>query len=55
MTSITTWVRLEPRARDRDLRAGSEARIADPLWLLARQWQLGELAGVDAGDRKAHV
>ena len=49
MTSITTWVRLEPRARDRELHAGSEARVHDPLWLLARQWQLGELAGVDAG------
>jgi hypothetical protein len=49
MTSITSWVRLEPRARDRELHAGSEARIHDPLWLLARQWQLGELAGVDAG------
>lgn len=49
MSSITSWVRLEPRSRDRELAAGSEARIHDPLWLVARQWQLGELAGVDAG------
>src|SRR2546423_71176 len=49
MASITSWVRLEPRARDADLLAGVEARLHDPLWLLARQWQLGELSGTDAG------
>jgi hypothetical protein len=49
MASITSWIRLEPRARDRDLLAGVEARLHDPLWLLARQWQLGELDGADAG------
>ena len=37
------WSRLEPRARDRTLAPGLEARIFDPLWLLARQWQFGEL------------
>jgi hypothetical protein len=49
MASITTWVRIEPRARDADLLAGAEARLHDPLWLLARQWQLRELAGFDGG------
>jgi hypothetical protein len=49
MASITSWVRLEPRSRDADLLAGVEARLHDPLWLLARQWQLGELTGADAG------
>ncbi len=49
MASITSWVRLEPRSRDADLLAGVEARLHDPLWLLARQWQLGELTGTDAG------
>jgi len=49
MASITTWVRLEPRARDPELLAGTVARLHDPLWLLARQWQLGELTGADAG------
>jgi hypothetical protein len=28
---------------------GLEARTADPLWLLARQWQVGEFRGEDAG------
>jgi hypothetical protein len=26
-----------------------EARTHDPFWMLARQWQLGELTGSDAG------
>jgi hypothetical protein len=47
--SITIWNRLEPRSRAQDLRAGLEARLFDPLWLLARQWQIGEFAGRDAG------
>jgi hypothetical protein len=29
--------------------AGLQARIYDPLWLLARQWQLGEFQGSDNG------
>lgn len=28
---------------------GEKARLHDPLWLLARQWQMGELNGEDAG------
>lgn len=49
MTSITSWVRLEPQARDADMTPGVEARLHDPLWLLARQWQIGELDGEDGG------
>jgi hypothetical protein len=58
MASITSWIRLEPRARDADLLAGAEARLHDPLWLLARQWQMRELAGFDGGSTiasSAHV
>ncbi|MCW3816729.1 hypothetical protein ONA91_19980 [Micromonospora sp. DR5-3] len=47
--SVTTWTRLEPRTRRADLAPAVDARIADPLWLLARQWQLGEFTGEDAG------
>ena len=39
------WERLEPSARDPELTPGLEARVHDPLWLLGRQWQLGELNG----------
>lgn len=47
--SVTTWSRLEPEVRDESLTGGLEARVADPLWLLGRQWQLGEFQGEDAG------
>src|SRR5262245_16575933 len=44
------WSRLEPSTRDRSLESGLEARVHDPLWLLARQRQLGELtADADLG------
>lgn len=49
--TITTWNRLEPRPRtNRDLsfKRELEARVRDPLWFLARQWQLGEFKGEDA-------
>jgi len=51
--AITTWNRLEPDvAHDDPLRGLDEslaARLADPLWMLARQWQMGELRGEDGG------
>ena len=46
---FATWNRLEPRCRSADFADGLAARVADPLWLLGRQWQLGEFAGADAG------
>lgn len=42
------WQRVEPNGRDQDLEEGLENRVADPLWMLARQWQLGEFRGEDA-------
>ena len=53
MASITTWMRLEPRCRNADMNAGLQARIYDPLWLLARQWQTGEFEGDDSGSPAA--
>ena len=44
----TTWHRLEPRVRGQDPAAGLRAAVHDPLWLLGRQWQVGELLGEDA-------
>src|SRR5262245_15504037 len=49
MASVTIWNRLEPRSRSQDLADGLAARVHDPLWLLARQWQMGEFAGRDTG------
>lgn len=47
--SITSWMRLEPRSRNAEMDSSLQARIYDPLWLLARQWQLGEFQGEDNG------
>lgn len=49
MPSITTWMRLEPRSRSAEMNTSLQARIYDPLWLLARQWQFGEFQGEDNG------
>jgi hypothetical protein len=49
MPSITIWDRIEPRCRVNDPTPGLEARVHDPLWQLARQWQVGEFEGRDAG------
>lgn len=49
MPSITTWNRIEPISRTSDTEAGVSARLHDPLWLLGRQWQIGEFEGQDAG------
>ena len=43
------WTRLEPQSVTGDPTPGLEARVHDPLWLLARQWQFGEFQGEDAG------
>ena len=53
--SITTnnysfWRRIEPHSREEDdFVNGLRAEIHDPAWMLARQWQLGEFEGEDAG------
>lgn len=49
MASVTTWQRIEPRSRSDDFSESLQAKIRDPLWMLTRQWQLGELDGDDAG------
>ncbi len=41
--------RLEPQSVSGDPGPGARAPIADPLWMIGRQWQLGELLGEDAG------
>ncbi|GAA3388675.1 hypothetical protein [Cryptosporangium minutisporangium] len=41
-------LRLEPAHPYSDLTRGLRAEIADPVWFLGRQWQLGEHRGEDA-------
>ncbi len=40
---------LELRNQCPDMKDGLQAKIHDPLWLLARQWQIGEFKAEDAG------
>ncbi len=47
--SATTWSRLEPLPTNDDMAEALQARVADPLWMLARQWQFNEFQGEDAG------
>ncbi|MFN8473512.1 MAG: hypothetical protein U0822_15080 [Anaerolineae bacterium] len=49
MPSITSWIRLEPRSRNAEMDTSLQARVYDPLWLMTRQWQLGEFQGEDNG------
>src|SRR5712692_4547465 len=49
MASITSWTRFEPRARNEEMGTALQACVWDPLWLLARQGQVGELTAEDAG------
>ena len=46
---LNTWNRLEPLPISTDLQTALQAAVADPLWLLCRQWQFLEFAGEDAG------
>jgi hypothetical protein len=47
--SVTMWNRLEGRPRTHDFTRALKAEISDALWMLARQWQMGEFQGDDAG------
>src|SRR5689334_24962004 len=47
--SITMWNRLEPRPRTNNFDRALRAEVRDALWMLTRQWQVGEFHGDDAG------
>jgi hypothetical protein len=47
--AVTLWNRLEGRARAEAFDRSLRAEVRDPLWMLTRQWQLGEFRGEDAG------
>jgi hypothetical protein len=46
--TISAYNRLEVSPRTADFNRSLKAEIRDPLWMLTRQWQLGELKGEDA-------
>ncbi len=47
--TITVWNRLEGRPRENDFSRALKAEVRDPLWMLTKQWQLGEFQADDAG------
>src|SRR4051812_12343234 len=47
--SKTSWHRLEPVPLSADITLALQAAVADPAWMLCRQWQFLEFAGDDAG------
>ena len=47
--SITLWNRLEARPRANNFDRALKAEVRDPLWMLTKQWQMGEFRGDDAG------
>ena len=47
--AVTAYNRLESRPRAHDFTRSLRAEVRDPMWMLTRQWQLGELTAEDAG------
>lgn len=45
--------RMEGRTRDNDITEALRFRVHDPLWMLTRQWQLGEFRGNNVGTAMA--
>jgi hypothetical protein len=46
---ITAYNRLEPRPRTENFERSLRAEVRDALWMLTRQWQMGEFEAEDAG------
>jgi hypothetical protein len=49
LPTVGLWNRLEGRPRTTDFDRALRAEVRDALWMLTRQWQLGEFEGADAG------
>jgi hypothetical protein len=48
--TVMMWNRIEGRPRStKDFDRAVKAEVRDPLWMLCRQWQMGEFEGDDAG------
>jgi hypothetical protein len=58
LPTIMAWNRLEGRPRKRDFHRALRAEVRDPLWMITKQWQVGEFKFDDAGSpvfAKLHV
>jgi hypothetical protein len=47
--TVTLWNRLEGRPRRDDFDRALKAEVRDALWMLTKQWQIGEFQADDAG------
>jgi hypothetical protein len=48
--TVMMWNRIEGRPRStKNFDRALKAEVRDPLWMLSRQWQMGEFEGDDAG------
>lgn len=47
--AITAYNRLEPRPRTENFERSIRAEVRDAMWMLTRQWQMGEFESEDAG------
>ena len=47
--TIVKWNRLEARPRTENFDRALKAEVRDALWMLTKQWQMGEFQGDDAG------
>jgi hypothetical protein len=48
-TQFNLWARLQLDTSDTRLVRAHQVQVHDALWLLARQWQVGEFSGFDGG------
>lgn len=47
--TVLMWNRLEGRPRTHNFDKALKAEVRDALWMLCKQWQMGEFKGEDAG------
>lgn len=47
--TITMWNRLEGRPRTHNFNKALKSEVRDALWMICKQWQMGEFKGEDAG------
>ena len=56
--TVMMWNRLEGRPRTHHFNRALKAEVRDALWMLSRQWQMGEFKAEDAGSpvfAKLHI
>lgn len=56
--TVLMWNRLEGRPRTHNFNKALKAEVRDSLWMLTKQWQMGEFKGDDAGSpvfAKIHI